>query len=75
MKVKQIKTLTGEILCEASDMAKEFSVGFRGFNDDYQRINTYISKRCKSIERASKGLANEYFGLSSELEHLQKLVL
>jgi len=31
-KVKQIKTLTGEILCEASDMAKGFSEGFNHFN-------------------------------------------
>lgn len=38
-KVKQIKTLTGEILCEASDMAKMFCDGFEGFNNDYQRIN------------------------------------
>ena len=38
-KVKQIKTLTGEILCEASDMAKQFSDGFWSFNQQYQRIN------------------------------------
>ena len=31
-KVKQIKTLTGEILVEASDMAKGFSKGFSDFN-------------------------------------------
>ena len=75
MKVKQIKTLTGEILCEASDMAQEFSLGFNGFNQVYQRVNTYFAKRCKGVERASKTLATEYFGLSSELDHLQKLVL
>lgn len=38
-KVKQIKTLTGEILCEASDMAKGFAAGFQDFNTEYQRIN------------------------------------
>ena len=38
-KVKQIKTLTGEILCEASDMAKSFAAGFQEFNSEYQRIN------------------------------------
>jgi len=38
-KVKQIKTLTGEILCEASDMAKAFSDKFHIFNTEYQRIN------------------------------------
>ena len=31
-KVKQIKTLTGEILCEASDMAKNFCNNFHEFN-------------------------------------------
>lgn len=34
-KVKQIKTLTGEILCEASDMAKNFSNNFYSFNTQY----------------------------------------
>ena len=38
-KVKQIKTLTGEVLCEASDMAKMFSDGFLPFNAEYQRVN------------------------------------
>jgi hypothetical protein len=38
-KVKQIKTLTGQILCEASDMAKQFATGFGEFNSEYQRIN------------------------------------
>jgi hypothetical protein len=37
--VKQIKTLTGEVLCEASDMAKQFSEDFNAFNVEYQRIN------------------------------------
>lgn len=31
-KVKQIKTLTGEILCEASEMAQQFSSDFGEFN-------------------------------------------
>lgn len=31
-KAKQIKTLTGEILCEASDLAKQFNDGFSSFN-------------------------------------------
>jgi hypothetical protein len=39
-KVKQIKTLTGEILCEASDMAKMFTENFNYFNQMYQRVNT-----------------------------------
>lgn len=34
-KVKQIKTLTGEILCEASDMAKQFTENFTAFNSEY----------------------------------------
>ena len=34
-KVKQIKTLTGEILCEASDVAKKFSENFNSFNSEY----------------------------------------
>jgi len=34
-KVNQIKTLTGEVLCEASDMAKMFSDGFMPFNAEY----------------------------------------
>ena len=34
-RVKQIKTLTGEVLCEASDMAKSFAAGFHEFNSDY----------------------------------------
>lgn len=38
-KVKQIKTLTGEVLCEASDMAKMFADGFMPFNAEYQRVN------------------------------------
>jgi len=38
-KVKQIKTLTGEILCEASDMAKSFAQGFLEFNEEYTRVN------------------------------------
>jgi len=74
-KVKQIKTLTGEILCEASDMAKQFCDEFEPFNAQYMRINNQISKRCKAIEKASKTLALEYFGLSTELDNLQKLVM
>lgn len=46
-RVKQIKTLTGEVLCEASDMAKNFTENFHEFNAEYQRINNSISKRCK----------------------------
>lgn len=38
-RVKQIKTLTGEVLCEASDMAKLFCNDFNQFNNEYQRIN------------------------------------
>lgn len=34
-KVKQIKTITGEILCEASDMAKSFCDNFDHFNESY----------------------------------------
>lgn len=34
-KVKQIKTLTGEVLCEASDMAKQFTNNFGTFNSEY----------------------------------------
>ena len=34
-KVKQIKTLTGEILCEASEMAQKFCGGVEGFNSEY----------------------------------------
>ena len=74
-KVKQIKTLTGEILCEASDMAKQFTENFTTFNNEYQRINHQISHRCKAVEKASKTLAHQYFGLSTELDNLQKLVL
>jgi hypothetical protein len=56
-------------------MAKSFSDGFLQFNSEYQRINNQISKRCKEIERVSKDLAHQYFGLSTELDNLQKLVL
>jgi hypothetical protein len=69
-KVRQIKTLTGEVLCEASDLAKLFSDGFSHFNSEYQRINHIVSKKCKSIERCSRKLAYQYFGLSAELENL-----
>ena len=34
-KVKQIKTLTGEVLCEASDLAKKFCYDFPMFNSEY----------------------------------------
>ena len=34
-KVKQIKTLTGEVLCEASDLAKKFADSFPSFNAEY----------------------------------------
>ena len=57
-KVKQIKTLTGEVLCEASDMAKQFTNNFGNFNSEYQRINNQISKRSKEIERTSKLLGH-----------------
>lgn len=67
--------MTGEVLCEASDMAKMFADAFPNFNSEYQRINNQISKRCKGIERVSKTLAHEYFGLSTELDNLQKLIL
>ena len=56
-RVKQIKTLTGEVLCEASDMAKQFSTEFDSFNSKYQRTNSMIADRCKQIERTSKDLA------------------
>ena len=46
--------MAGEVLCEASDMAKQFAAGFQDFNADYQRINYNISKRCKGIERCAK---------------------
>jgi hypothetical protein len=57
-RVKQIKTLTGEVLCEASDMAKMFCNDFNQFNNEYQRINNQISKKSKNIERISKTLAH-----------------
>lgn len=72
-KVKQIKTLTGEILCEASDMAKQFCENFDQFNDEYQRINKFISRECKAIERTGKDMAKHYFKLATELDNLQKL--
>ena len=34
-RVKQIKTLTGEVLCEASAMAKDFADKFDDFNQEY----------------------------------------
>ena len=74
-KVKQIKTLTGEVLCEASDLARQFCEGFASFNSDYQRINHNISRLSKSIENHSKMVAHDYFALSTELENLQKLVM
>lgn len=74
-RVKQIKTLTGEVLCEASDMAKQFSDQFDGFNTAYQRTNTMIADRCKDIERKSKDLSTAYFALATELDILQKLIL
>lgn len=74
-RVKQIKTLTGEILCEASDMANKFSDNFHEFNTQYQRINRNIATQCKNIERSSQEMAKHYFKLSTELDNLQKLVL
>lgn len=52
-----------------------FADVFPNFNSEYQRINNQISKRCKSIERVAKQLSHQYFGLSTELDNLQKLVL
>lgn len=69
-RVKQIKTLTGEVLCEASDMAKQFADDFNGFNTEYQRINGSISRRCKEVEVQAKKLARTYLGLSTELDNL-----
>lgn len=74
-RVKQIKTLTGEILCEASDMAKQFSDNFNSFNAAYQRINKNIATQCKGIERTSIEMAKHYFKLSTELDNLNKLCL
>lgn len=34
-----------------------------------------IADRCKEIERKSSDLAKAYFGLSTELDTLQKLIL
>jgi hypothetical protein len=69
-RVKQIKTLTGEVLCEASDAAKTFAADFNDFNSEYQRINNQISKKCKAIEKSAKDLAYQYFALSTELDNL-----
>lgn len=65
--------MTGEILCEASDMAKQFCENFDAFNEEYQRINKYISRECKQIERTAKDMAKHYFKLATELDNLQKL--
>jgi len=72
--MKEIKTLTGVILVEASESANEFNKKFGQFNSDYQWANRQISKRCKKIEKASKTIAQEFFGLSSELAYLSKMV-
>ena len=56
-------------------MAKLFCNEFNHFNNEYQRINNQISKKCKNIETYSKLLASQYFMLSTELDNLQKLVL
>ena len=56
-------------------MAKRFADDFKRFNLTYQATNEIISGRCKDIERCSKALAQEYFGLSHEMEHLQVLIL
>lgn len=56
-------------------MAKQFASEFHGFNDEYQRVNAKVSDKCKQIERFSKDLAHCYFGLATELDNLQKIVL
>jgi len=55
-------------------MAKQFATGFGDFNNDYQRINNQISKRCKAIERSSKALGYQCMSLSTELDNLQNIV-
>ena len=55
-------------------MSKEFWEDYDEFHKQYHRCNRNISKRCKTIERATKTMAYEMFGLSTEIEHLQKIV-
>lgn len=72
--VQDIKTLSGQVLAEASGSAKDFSLNFQEFNSQYVQCNKKIALRCKAVEKASKTLANEYFALCSELKHLGQLV-
>ena len=73
-KISDIATLGGEIDIQARKTARAFCDNFNSYINTYAEINTYIAQRCKVIQSKAHDLADEFYGVASEIQRFAVLL-
>lgn len=73
-KLNDIATLGGEIDVQAKKSARQFCDNFDSFITTYAEINNYIASKCKVIQSKAHDLADEFFGVASEIQRFAALL-
>jgi hypothetical protein len=73
-KLTEISTLGGEIDVKARKSAKKFCENFSSFINTYGEINTYIASKSKVIQSKAHDLADEFYGIASEIQRFSVLL-
>jgi activator of HSP90 ATPase len=73
-KLTDIATLGGEIDVKARKSAKQFCDNFGNFINTYGEINSYIASRSKVIQSKAHDLADEFYGVASEIQRFSVLL-
>jgi len=73
-KLADIVTLGGEIDVHARKTAKAFCDNFGPFINTYGEINSFIAERSKVIQSKAHDLADEFYGVASEIQRFSVLL-
>ncbi|CDW76278.1 px domain containing protein [Stylonychia lemnae] len=73
-KLAEFNTLGGQIEINGRKRAKAFCDNLDAFNDTYQEINNYISKKVKTIQGKSHDLADEFYAVGAEIQRFSSLL-
>ena len=73
-KLHEIATLGGQIDVKSSKSAKQFCDNYGNFINTYAEINSFIAQKCKVIQSKAHDLADEFYGIASEIQRFSVLL-
>lgn len=72
--IYEFKTLTGDIEVDNRRKAAKFAEGMSNYTEQYTKINQYLGKKTKDLQRRAHELADDYYGIGAEINHFQELL-